>query len=76
MMSFNSLHEMAGRATPDRIMDYKISLYKTFNNQIPKIDWINLNLNNVQTTRQGNFMTSKTNRLKIWINILSNRLCM
>ena len=67
---------MAGRATPSKLPDYKLSLqlYKTFNYWIPTRDWIELNFNNIQTTRQGCFMTNKTNRLKIGMNILSNRL--
>ena len=51
MLSFNELHEMAGRATPMQLVDYKIALqlYKTIDVQIPETDWINLNLNAVIT---------------------------
>ena len=43
MLSFNSLHEMVGRATPDKIFDYKLALqlYKAVNNNVPTPDWIN-----------------------------------
>ena len=42
MLSFNELHEMAGRATPMQLTDYKIALqlYKTMDVQIPETDWI------------------------------------
>ena len=37
MLSFNSLHEMVGRATPDKILDYKLALqlYKVVNYNVP-----------------------------------------
>ena len=36
-------------------------------------DWININFNNIHTTRQTRFMTSKANRLKVGMNQISNR---
>ena len=61
LMSYQNLHEMAGRATPEKLQDYKLALqlYKTFNDHIPTPDWIRININNIQTTRQTKFMTSK-----------------
>ena len=49
MLSFKEFHEMAGRAIPAKIRDYKtaLQLYKTVDLQIPHTDWINLNLNAV-----------------------------
>ena len=75
MLSFNNLHEMAGRATPEKLGDYKLALrlYKVFKNQIPTQDWVNLNYNIIQTSRQTNCMTAKTNRLKLGMNLISNR---
>ena len=37
MLSFINLHEMAGRATPNKIISYKLALqlYRTFNDQTP-----------------------------------------
>ena len=42
MLSFINLHEMAGRATPNKIMSYKLALqlYRTFNDQTPMQDWL------------------------------------
>ena len=75
MMSFPNLHKMAGRATPDKLIYYKLALqlFRVVNYHIPTPDWINVNLNNIQTTRQTKFITQRTNRLKIGMNILSNR---
>ena len=75
MLSFNSLHEMVGRATPDKILDYKqaLQLYKVVKNNVPTPDWININFNNIHTTRQTRFMTGKANKLKVGMNQISNR---
>ena len=76
MMSFPNLHKMAGRTTPDKMIDYKLALqlFRVVNYHIPTPDWINLNLNNIQTTKQTKLATQRTNRLKIGMNIFSNRL--
>ena len=75
MLSFNSLHEMVGRDTPDKIFDYKLALqlYKVVNNNVTTPDWININFNNTHTSRQTRFMTSKANRLKVGMNLISYR---
>ena len=75
MLSYNELHEMAGRATPMQLREYKIALqlYKTMDVQIPETDWINLNLNAVITSRQTKFITIKTNRVRVGMNAFSNR---
>ena len=76
MLNFDELHEMAGRATPAKLMQYKMSLqlYKTYNLRIPITDWTNLNMNSVFTSRQTCFITNKTNKYKVGMNELSNRL--
>ena len=76
MLNYEELHEMAGRATPVRLMYYKLALqlHKTTNLQIPTTDWISLNLNNVATSRQTTFITNKTNNYRVGMNSLSNRL--
>ena len=75
MLSSKNMHEMAGRATPDKWMDFKLALqlYRVVNNQVPVKDWVNININNIQTCRQSTFMTMKSNRLRIGMNIISNR---
>ena len=60
---------------PDKIFDYKLALqlYKVVNNNVPTPYWININFNNIHTSRQTRFMTSKANRLKVGMNLISNR---
>ena len=58
MLSFNDLHELVGRATSQKLRNYKsaLQLYKTKDLHIPTTDWINLNLNAVVTSRQTKFI--------------------
>ena len=76
MLSFEELHEMAGRATPKMLMHYKMALqlYKTVNLRVPKPDWVSIMHNSVITSRQTNFITNKTNNYRVGMNALSNRL--
>ena len=73
--NYKDLHELCGRATPDQMQEYKLSLqlYKTFHFKTPSPDWMQLNLNFVNASRQTKFRTNNTNRLKIGWNVLSNR---
>ena len=75
-ISYEDIHQMAGRATPDQLMHYKLSLQlqKTINHRIPTTDWLNLNINIRISSRKTKFITRKTNRLKVGMNCLSNRL--
>ena len=65
---------MAGRATPEKMMSYKLALqlYRTFNDRTPTQDWLNINFNVVLSSRQTSFSINKTCRLKIGMNIISN----
>lgn len=76
MISYIDLHKMTNRATPEMLSDYKLalSLYKIFNNESPQNEWLHLNFSQITTSRQINFMTSKSNNLKLGINSLTNRL--
>ena len=71
MISFEKIHKMKNRAMPEALMPYKcaIQLFKEHS-----LEWINLNLNQILTTRQINFITMKTNETKAGLKILSNRL--
>ena len=53
---------------------YAIQLFKLYNSNGHSLEWISLNLNQILTTRQTNFITMKTNETKVGMNILSNRL--
>ena len=72
LLSNKHLHEINGRAPPpEKPMNYKLSLqlYKTFNDKTPTKDWIELNNNIINTSRQTTFATRKTNSLKVGMNI-------
>ena len=76
LLSYIDLHEMCGRATPDQMQSYKLSLqlYKTFNFMTLTQDWLQINFNGVNMTRQTEFSIKKCNGLKVGWNTLSNRL--
>ena len=67
---------MAKRATPEKLMLYKLSLqlFKIFNYSIPVTEWDLLNQNIIFTSRQTKFKTTKRNRLRLGMNTMSNRL--
>ena len=75
-VSFEDLHAMAKRATPEKLMLYKLSLqlFKIFNYSIPVTEWYLLNQNIIFTSRQTKFKTTKRNRLRLGMNTMSNRL--
>ena len=76
MISFENLHSMNNRAMPDAFMSYKmaIQLHKLYNATNPTLDWVSLNFDQILTTRQTVFLISKTNKNKVGLNILANRL--
>jgi hypothetical protein len=73
--SYFDLHRITKRATPDMICKYKLalSLYKTFNDQLPFNEWVHLNFNQRSTSRQLTFITLKNNNKKVGLNSLANR---
>ena len=75
MISFNEIHAMNKRALPDSFLQYKlaIQLFKLYNTTIHSMDWTELNLNQISTSRQTTFSVLKTNK-KVGLNILVNRL--
>ena len=64
------------KSLPSQITTYKhaILLYKFYNEKYPETDWIELNFNQILTSRQTTFRTSKSNTFKIGNNKLSSRL--
>ena len=66
---------MVKRATPEMFSLYKLSitLHKTFNEAIPETEWIGLNFDQVNMSRQRDFRILKINKLLIGRNILCNR---
>jgi hypothetical protein len=76
MISYENLHKITNRATPEIMSQYKLalSLYKVFNDKTPINEWLHLNFTQINTSRQTHFMVSKTNKLKLGMNCLTNRL--
>ena len=74
-LSYKNLHRITNRATPQMYCNYKLSLslYKTFNNQFPNSEWIHLNVNQMNMSRQTKFHVTRTNSRMIGMNALCNR---
>ena len=76
MISYQDLHPMNNRATPQKIMLYKhaLHLHKIYNTQDHNFEWQVFNFQQCLTTRQTNFSTLQGHQNKVGINALANRL--
>ena len=74
-MSFNNLHFIYKRATPESFLLYKhaLSLFKLINCPIFQTEWVALNFNQILTSRQTKFFSAKANKRKVGLNALANR---
>ena len=74
-ISFFNLHRSFDRATPEQMMLYKLalSLFKIYNSNFNSIEFVMLNFNQIFTSRQTKFITSKSTHSKIGLNSLANR---
>ena len=74
-LSFVNLHKIMNRATPDMFSKYKYSLllYKTFNDDTHSDEWIHLNLNIINTSRQSDFKINRSNKTRQGMNITCNK---
>ena len=75
-LSYIDTHKITKRATPNQILLYKhaILLYKLYNSIDTTQEWVNLNFQQILTSRQVNFVISKTNGYKIGLNLVCNRI--
>jgi exonuclease III len=75
-VSYIDLHTLHKRALPSKFCLYRhcLLLHKVFNDSIPKRDWIDLNFQMRNTSRQTSFETQNCSVYKVGNNILSNRL--
>ena len=75
MISFERIHTMNNRATPEQILLYKhsLALFRLYNLNEPTLEWCALNFNQVLTSRQAKFKSMKSNKLKVGLNALANR---
>ena len=76
MISFERLHSINNRATPEKMMLYKhaILLHNMYNSSDLSKEWVHLNLNQVITSRRTTFFIIKDNLLKVGLNAPANRL--
>jgi hypothetical protein len=71
-----NLHKLSNRATPSMYCDYKsaLQLYKLFNENTPQNEWIHLNLDIINTSRQQFFEIRLNYQLRIGKKALCNKL--
>ena len=74
-ISFVDLHAMYHRATPEKVLSYKLalSLFKILNSEKYTLEWASLICNQIITTRQTKFITAKSHLKRVGINALANR---
>jgi hypothetical protein len=75
-ISYVDQHKMAGWATPSMLTNYKLALmlYNIYNSVNQSEEWVNLNFNQVITSRQTCFHINRNNRLIVVMKAISNRL--
>ena len=75
-MSFENIHTMNMRATPEKMCVYKhsIQLHKLYNSTNQSIEWLHLNTQQNFNSRVTKFLISNSGKFKIGNNILTNRL--
>ena len=73
-ISFIDLHKLYGRALPNQFCIYRhcLLLHKVFNDSIPKVDWLDLNFQMINTRRQNYFEILNHSVYKVGNNILPN----
>ena len=76
MISFERLHIMNKRALPAEILIYKhaIQLHRLYNTEQMTTKWSHLNFNQILSSRQNVLMALKSNKSKVGINPMANRL--
>ena len=76
MQSIINIHHMCKRAIPHQVMEYQhsIILHKLYNNQIPTMDWVELNFHQTFTSREAFFNVIKSKETKIVKNLLTSKL--
>ena len=69
-VSFELLQRMSKRATPEKLVKYKLTLclHKIYNTDFNSKEFIRLNVNQILTSRQEKFFTLKSNNIKVGIN--------
>ena len=73
--SFETIHILAKRATPNQMSDYKhaLQLYKLFNSNNMSDDWLSLNFQQNFNGRSDKLQIFNVSRYKVGRNLLVNR---
>ena len=76
MESYINIHKSCKRALPSQLIEFKhaIMLHKLYNEQLPVADWVDLNFDQILSSRQTHFKTTIRNIFKIGNNKLATRL--
>ena len=76
LMSFDQIHAINKRATPNQIMLYKHSLllYKIWNETLYSKEWLALNFQQNFNERNQTVNVFATNKIKVGKNLAVNRL--
>lgn len=75
-LSYDDLHEVAGRGTPEQMAQYQHALayYDLFNSRIPHSIWHTCDQKKLTNERNNFQLIPQTNKTKIGLNSLDNRL--
>ena len=76
MISYERLHEIHGRATPFKMMKYRmaIQLYKIYNGRSQNEDWIDLNFQQNFSNRNTCVQIIDVSSIRIGRNSIMNRM--
>ena len=76
MMSFAEIHSRNKRGTPSQMSKYRLSLklHQIYNKREPIQDWLDIFFNQAVGSRTRNFKIIKSNKRKIGMNLICNRL--
>ena len=71
-----NIHKTLNRATPDQFLLYRhaLTLFKLFHCPDQSSEWVALNFNQILTSRQTNFISTKSNRKRVGSNAIANRV--
>lgn len=74
-LSYDDIHEISGRGTPEKMSNYFISLalYDVMNNNLPYPIYEKIELKKLTNSRTNTLKIPQTNRLRFGLNSIDNR---
>ena len=75
MTSYHELHKLTNRATPAMYSNCKCALllHKMYSGTKWNNEWLHLNFNEINTSRQTKFVISRSNNFKCGLNATCNK---